>query len=98
MVGKYTLWHLKILDFFQNPKKFSQMNQNNYCMGSPKTVLFDVYPELSSKEAYVDRIVKELYSDGLMTTGNLNCTMTSFGMVDLSISDIGKDFINFITE
>lgn len=98
MVGKYTLWHLKILDFFQNPKKFSQVNQNNYYIGSPKTVLFDVYPELSCKEAYVDRIVKELYSDGLMNTENLNCTMTSSGMVASRVSDIGKDFINFITE
>jgi len=98
MVGKYTLWHLKILDFFQDPKKFSQVNRNNYCMGSPKTVLFDVYPELSYKEAYVDRIVKELYSDGLMNTENLNCTMTSSGMVASRVSDIGKDFIKFITE
>ena len=98
MIGKYTVWHLKILDFFQNPRKFPQINEANYYMGSPKTPLFDVYPELRDKEAYVDRIVKELYSDGLMNTADLNCTMTSFGMISSRVSEIGNDFIDFITE
>lgn len=98
MIGKYTLWHLKILDFFQNPRKFPQINEENYYMGSPKTPLFDVYPELRDKEAYVDRIVKELYSDGLMNMADLNCTMTSAGMISSRVSEIGNDFIDFITE
>ncbi len=98
MIGKYTLWHLKILDFFQNPKKFKKAQEGNYYMGSPKTVLFDVYPELVDKEEYVDRIVKELYSDGLMNTENLNCTMTSSGMLSPRVSKIGEHFIDFITQ
>lgn len=98
MIGKYTLWHLKILDYFENPKKFEQVKEENHYMGNPKTVLFDVYPELQAKEAYVDRIVKELYADGLMSTDNLNCTMTSSGMLSSRVSEIGKDFIDFITE
>ena len=98
MIEKYTLWHLIILDFFQNPKKFEGVNEEKYYMGSPKTVLFDVYPELRDKEAYVDRIVKELYSDGLLNTENLNCTMTSSGMVASRVSEIGEKFIDFITK
>ncbi len=98
MLGKYTLWHLKILDFFQNPKKFDGVSESKYSMGSPKTILFEVYPELQAKEAYVDRIEKELYADGLMNTENLNCTMTSSGMVASRISQIGEEFIKFITE
>lgn len=89
---------------FENPRflpkseKFDGIIESNYYMGSPKTVLFDVYPELRSKEAYVDKIVKELYSDGLMNTDNLNCTMTSSGMLASRVSKIGQDFINFITK
>lgn len=98
MIEKYTLWHLKILDFFQNPRKFPQVNEEYYCIGSPKEPLFDVYPELEDKEVYVDRIVKELYSDDLMNTANLNCTMSSSGMIASRVSKIGKDFIDFITE
>lgn len=98
MIGKYTLWHLKILDFFQNPRKFNAVNEAKYCMGSPKTVLFEVYPELQDKEPYVDRIVKELYADGLMSIEDLNCTMTSSGMVASRVTSIGEDFIKFIIE
>lgn len=98
MIDKYTLWHLKILDFFQNPKKFDEVNESRYYMGSPKTVLFEVYPELQDKESYVDRIVKELYIDGLMNTENLDCTMTSSGMVASRVSQMGEEFIKFITE
>lgn len=98
MIEKYTLWHLKILDFFQNPKKFDGVNEGKYYGGSPKNVLFDVYPELSDKEEYVDKITHELYSDGLMNTENLDCIMTSSGMVASRVTEIGNDFINFITE
>lgn len=97
MIEKYTIWHLKILDFFENPEKFNNVNKSKYYMGSPKTVLFDVYPELKEKEKYVDKIVKELYSDGLMTTESLNTMMTADGMVASRTSEIGKDFIRFIT-
>lgn len=38
MIGKYTLWHLKILDFFQNPKKFKKAQEGNYYMGSRESI------------------------------------------------------------
>lgn len=97
MIEKYTIWHLKILDFFENPEKFDNVNKNKYYMGSPKNVLFEVYPELKEKEKYVDKIVKELYSDGLMTTESLNTTMSASGMVACRTSEMGNDFIRFIT-
>lgn len=97
LIGKYTLWHLKILDYFQNPKKFAVVSNHNYCMGSPKLLLFLVYPELQKKENYVDKIVKELYSDGLMSTENLNVMMTDSGMIASRVSEMGNEFITFIT-
>lgn len=96
-VGKYTLWHLKVLDFFENPCKFSGISANNYVMGSPAQVLFTVYPELRSNEPFVDKIVKELYNDGLMSTENLRCTMTGGGMVASKTTALGNRFIRFIT-
>ena len=100
MIGKYSLWHIKILDYFQNPLKFEivQKSKSIYMMGSPKTVLYDVYPELRDKDEYVNRIVKELYADGLMSTGGLDVTMTGDGMVASRVTDMGKEFIKFIAE
>ena len=100
MIGKYSLWHIKILDYFQNPLKFEivQKSKSIYMMGSPKTVLYDVYPELRDKDEYVNRIVKELYADGLMSTGGLDVTMTGDGMVASRVTDMGNEFIKFIAE
>lgn len=100
MIGKYSLWHIKILDYFQNPLKFeiAQKSKSTYMMGSPKTVLYDVYPELRDKDEYVNRIVKELYADGLMNTGGLDVIMTGDGMVASRVTDMGKEFIKFIAE
>ena len=100
MIGKYSLWHIKILDYFQNPLKFeiAQKSKSTYMMGSPKTVLYDVYQELRDKDEYVNRIVKELYADGLMNTGGLDVIMTGDGMVASRVTDMGKEFIKFIAE
>ena len=98
IINKYTLWHLKILDFFQNPQKFEATRIGNYCIGSPQDVLFDVYPELQDKKPYIKKIVKELYSDGLMNTESLDCTMTAQGMVASRVTEMGNDFIKFIAE
>ena len=98
MIEKYTLWHLKILDFFQNPKKFKGVNVKKYCMGSPIQVLYDVYPDLKQYESLVNQIVKELYSDGLMNTDSLSTMMTADGMVSSRTTKLGNQFIKFITE
>lgn len=98
MIEKYTLWHLKILDFFQNPKKFKGVNVKKYCMGSPIQVLYDVYPDLKQYDSLVNQIVKELYSDGLMNTSSLSTMMTADGMVSSRTTKLGNQFIKFITE
>ncbi|WP_314874576.1 hypothetical protein [Stomatobaculum longum] len=100
MIGKYSLWHIKILDYFQNPLKFeiAQKSKSTYMMGGPKTVLYDVYPELRDKDEYVNRIVKELYADGLMNTGGLDVIMTGDGMVASRVTDMGNEFIKYMAE
>lgn len=96
-IDKYTLWHIKILDFFSNPKKFEGISESNYYMGSPMEPLIYVYPELGANSKIVDKIIKELYTDGLMNTESIHGIMTSSGMVASRITELGNDFIDFIT-
>lgn len=98
LVGKYTMWHLKILDFFENPKKFPGVNESAYYMGAPSQVLYQVYPELKVNEGLVSKIIKELYADGMLNTENMNCMMTSSGMVASRTTELGKNFIRFLTK
>lgn len=98
LVGKYTIWHLKILDFFENPKKFPGVSESSYYMGAPSQVLYQVYPELKANEGLVNKIIKELYADGMLSTENMNCMMTSSGMVASRTTELGDNFIRFIVK
>lgn len=98
MISKYTVWHLKILVFFKNPLAFENVDAGHYYMGSPKEPLYMVYPELKKSDEIVNKIVKELYTDGLMSTENLNCTMTGSGMVASRTTGLGNGLVDFIME
>lgn len=94
MLDKYTSSHMKIIDFFNNPKKYSQIADANYMMGSPKTPLFAAYPELNNP--LFEKIYKDLFLDGLVNTENLNATMTGNGMIAKRTTELGDEFLEFI--
>lgn len=94
MIGKYTIMHINILIYFRNPKKF--ISNSNVRMGSPKNFLYQVYPTFRENDKLVDKIIRELYADGLMNTEDLNSTMSVNGMLSSRITELGNKFITFI--
>lgn len=92
-VEKYTVSHIKILNFFNNPKKFPNVNVENCIMGSPSQPLSQVYPEVSPLR---DKCINDLYNDGLMNTQSINISMTSQGMVAKRTTQLGDDFLSFL--
>lgn len=97
MLEKYSVLHIKILHFFKNPLAFNNVNSSKYIMGSPIEPLCEAFPELCKKDSIINKIVKDLYADGLMNTENLNGIMTPSGMVASRTTQLGSDFIDFIT-
>ena len=96
MLSRYSELHIKILKYFNNPRAYS-IEENNYYMGSAKDPLFDVFPELRDREALVDRVVKDLFNDGVMNSDNLNVMMTSQGMFASRTTRLGREFLMFIS-
>ena len=96
LLDKYTISHIKIIHFFFKPTKFDGVSSNSYGMGSPKDPLFSVYPELNN--LLFDKIYNDLYVDGMVSTQNLNITMTGNGMVDKRTTELGDEFLEFILE
>lgn len=94
LLDKYTISHIKILQFFYNPKQFIESSGSSYMMGSPTTLLFQTYPELENQ--MFKKIYNDLYVDGMVNTENLNITMTGSGMVAKRTTPLGDDFLNFI--
>lgn len=96
LIDKYTVSHIKIINFFYDPTRFEGISSSSYMTGSPTTPLFSVYPELNND--LFNKIYKDLYIDGMVNTENLNCTMTSSGMVAKRTTKLGDQFLTFILD
>ena len=94
LLDKYTISHIKILYFFHNPKQASGANESSYVMGNPTTILFQTHPELDTP--MFKKIYNDLYVDGVVSTENLNITMTGSGMLAKRTTPLGDEFLRFI--
>ena len=94
LIDKYTVSHIKIINFFNNPKKFETTKTASYYMGSPSDLLFKAYPKLDN--SLFNKIYRDLYLDGMVNTENLNISMTSNGMEAKRTTALGDEFLNFI--
>lgn len=99
-VDTLTPWHLRILKFFDNPQEWGRKNSIIYpswAMGSPSTVLEHTFPELKERRDFYDQVAKDLFVRGLMNIESLHITITLQGMLASHTTDMGKQFIDFIT-
>ena len=67
-------------------------------IGSLSQILTSAYPELQNQRAFYDLVSKDLWNNGLMNTDGLHAMMSASGTGASRSSDIGKQFLRFITE
>ena len=97
LLDKYTVWHIRILNLFHNPKAFSQVDVSNIISGSASIVVEQVYPEIAKEKNLLDKIVKDLQNDGMMAEGSyMHAVMTANGIVSSRTTDLGNKFLQFI--
>lgn len=87
-IEKYTLSHILILKYLQNPSYYS--NGKQYSGGSLFTYFNDYYPDFN--RSLQDIVLKELFRDGLINT-DTNATMTEGGMKAKRTTELGDLFI-----
>ena len=99
-IDELTLWHIRILKFFQNPKKWGELHGvkcQNWISGAPSTVLTNAFRDLENKSEFYTLIVRDLQTKGLMGNGEfLNTSMTVNGMFDGRTTEMGDDFLRYI--
>lgn len=99
-VDELTPWYLRILKFFENPIEWGKGHGITYPdleFGSPAHALTHAFPELRGQDNFYAQIIKDLYSRGLMSIESLSVTMTKQGIFASRVTEIGKQFIQFIT-
>lgn len=88
---KYTIRHLRLLRFLQNPKEFQR--KDYYMTTSTMRIYYDYY---SKDNEELDRIiVRDLYDDGMITTDSLFVTASVDGCLEKKTSRLGDAMINF---
>lgn len=99
-IDTLTPWHLRVLKFFEDPQLYGQkhgISYPNWGMGGRATVLEHTFSELRGKREFYDQIAKDLFSRGLMKTDSLHTTVTAQGMFTSLTTEMGKQFIKYIT-
>ena len=84
---------------FRNPKAFDQVDADGIMVGSASIVVEQVYPESSQRKELLDKIVKDLQSDGMISEGSyMHEDMTANGVVASRTTEIGNNFLKYILD
>jgi len=100
LIETFTIWHIKILKFFDDPKTWFHSNNrkiSNYIYLGLSDILEDAYPELKVKADFYNLIWLDLSRAGLHNTGSLKGIISSSGLLVSRTTDLGKQFLDFIS-
>ena len=93
LVDRFTEWHLKILELFQNaaarvPRGVTSMAR----------VLIRAFPELRDRRLFYEQVWRDLYQSGLVGSDSdlLFGSMTPDGALEKRTTGFGDDFLAFI--
>lgn len=100
-VDTFTVWHLTILTFFNNPKAWFEKNGQtppNLMIGSMFSVLKTAFPSLVGQDELVDLIWNDLRNTGLHNSSELKGMLSGDGALAERTTQLGKEFIRFISD
>lgn len=99
LVDSLTIWHIKLLELFENPQDYvarHQVDIERLSMGALSHLVERAFPELSGKRSLYDLIWKDLYSRALVGTDNLHTMMTGGEIFVKRTTEIGSLFMDYI--
>lgn len=92
-IDTFTVLHIKLLQFGSNPNPPSNM-----MMGSLDNIFDNQNRDLKYSRLFINQIWKELYNYGLLNIESMNTQSSFGGLKESHLTDLGKRFLNFITE
>jgi hypothetical protein len=101
-IDTLTTWHLRVLSYFDEPRTWAASHGiqfPSYSVGGPAEPLEHTFPELKGRRNFYDLLYNELANRGFLdgNATSLHISMTTDGMVTSRTTQIGKQFIRFIT-
>lgn len=99
-VNSATEWHLRILNFLDDPSRYYEANEiavPNMSAGTISTVMVAALNDLRDRRGFYDLIVKDLHAKGLLGIDSLHTMMTGNGIMQSRTTDFGRQFLGFIS-
>lgn len=100
-VSTFTVWHIKILKLFDNPKEWFDKNEikfSNYLSAGLSNVLEAAFPELIGKKELYNLIWDDLARASLHNSTGMDSMMSGASLLVPRTTAFGRDFLKFITE
>ncbi|WP_285688999.1 hypothetical protein [Actinoplanes sp. NBRC 103695] len=101
-IEDYTSAHLQILTLLNDPEAwYAERNihiKKDVMAGSRRQLVEEGIPEFASRREFVDVVVSDLASAGLIKISGLGGMVTGNGMYQSVTSDLAAKFIAFITD
>ena len=94
-------WHLRLLVFLDDPARWVESHEIElpFIGGELSNVIEACFPELVGRRDLYDQLLKDLQAEGLAAGGSyLRGIMTSQGMIASRTSDLGKRFLEYISQ
>lgn len=89
-IERYSLSHLKMLLYLQNPKVFFK---GEPYMGSPMSYYHNCFP---NNDEALDRVInRDLFLDGMIDIESLEVTATGNGCIEKHTKQLGDDMISY---
>src|SRR5690349_23478274 len=100
-IDSFTVWHLKLLRLFQNPKAWFAKNNvqpPSFAISSSLSqLLTTAYPELGNQREFYDLVITELDARGLFSGSSIHGMMSASGAFEKRTTQLGDKFLEFIT-
>ena len=99
-IDTFTVWHIRLLDFFQDPPAWFQnsgVTPPAFALSiSLEQLIIAAWPELQNCYDFLNVIVDELNAMGLFSVGGLRTMMTVGGAHEKRTTEMGDMFLSFI--
>lgn len=95
-----TPWHLRILSFLHHPSKFMDergIKHPSYTSEELRTLILYVFPELKTQHEFLQQIIRDLYSRGLIRFDSIGTRLSPEEIFTSQTTDLGRQFVTFTT-
>jgi hypothetical protein len=101
-VDTLTIWHLRILKLFADPRAWYKAADRRppewHFSGSLAQLLTDAYPELAKEDKLNEKLFKDLYDAGLLSSSGFKTTMSGDGPLERRATELANQFLAFIAD